>query len=166
MSKSDATKPKKRQSTSLRATLTLMRKALPRDEQGATAIEYAMVKYKRVPGGEPKFRPEHFGDHQAKAEAIRRILRLDDSQLTTTFRRVRAFSGINNMIGRTQPLRPSGLGNWDNSCYQNSVLQGLASLPTFRTFISLNLEQMGSQYEAPTHRSLLDLVGRLSQHAP
>jgi pilus assembly protein Flp/PilA len=43
MSKSDETKPKKRQSTSLRATLMLMRKALPRDEQGATAIEYAMV---------------------------------------------------------------------------------------------------------------------------
>ena len=35
--------PKKPKKTSLRSTLTLMRKALPRDEQGATAIEYAMI---------------------------------------------------------------------------------------------------------------------------
>lgn len=128
----------------------------------AYAIEYAMIKYKRMPGEEPKFRPEHFGDHQAKAEAIQRILRLDDSQLTTTFRRVRAFSGINNMIGRIRPSHPSGLGNWDNSCYQNSVLQALASLPAFRTFINLSLEQMGQQEEAPTHHSLQDIVGRLN----
>jgi hypothetical protein len=57
------------------------------------AIEYAMVKYKRLPGEEPRFRPEHFRDHQAKVEAMQRILRLDDSQLTSTLRRVRAFSG-------------------------------------------------------------------------
>lgn len=127
----------------------------------AYAIEYAMVRYKRMPGEEPKFQPEHFGDHQAKAEAIQRILRLDDGQLTNTFRRVRAFSGINNMIGRIQPSHPPGLGNWDNSCYQNSVLQGLASLPAFRTFISLSLERMGQQDEASTHSSLQDLMGRL-----
>jgi pilus assembly protein Flp/PilA len=35
--------PKKRKGASLRATIALMREALPRDEQGATAIEYAMV---------------------------------------------------------------------------------------------------------------------------
>jgi ubiquitin carboxyl-terminal hydrolase 1 len=126
------------------------------------AIEYAMAKCKRLPGGEPKFGPEHFGDHQAKVEAIQRILRLDDSQLTTTFQRVRAFSGINKMIGRTQPSHPSGLGNWDNSCYQNSVLQGLASLPAFRSFISHSLERMGEQSETSTHHSLQDIIGRLN----
>jgi pilus assembly protein Flp/PilA len=40
--KRDETTPKK-PPASLRATIALMRKALPRDEQGATAIEYAMV---------------------------------------------------------------------------------------------------------------------------
>ena len=43
MPKSDETMRKKPKSASLRATVALMRKALPRDEQGATAIEYAMV---------------------------------------------------------------------------------------------------------------------------
>ena len=39
------------------------------------------------------------------------------------------------------PLKPPksnnlpGLGNWDNSCYQNSVIQGLASLPALRGFL-------------------------------
>jgi pilus assembly protein Flp/PilA len=35
--------PKRPKSTSLRETIILMRKVLLRDEQGATAIEYAMV---------------------------------------------------------------------------------------------------------------------------
>jgi pilus assembly protein Flp/PilA len=43
MPTSDQTMPKMPKRRSLRATVTLMRKALPRDEQGATAIEYAMV---------------------------------------------------------------------------------------------------------------------------
>ena len=125
-------------------------------------IEYAMVHYKWLPGKDSKFRPEHFGDRRAKAEAIQRILRLDNSQFTTPLQRVRAFSGINKIIGRPHPSHPSGLGNWDNSCYQNSVLQGLASLPTFRTFINRSLERMGELDDAPTHCSLQEIVGRLN----
>jgi len=41
--KTDVTAPKKTKGASLRTTITLMRKALPRDERGATAIEYAMI---------------------------------------------------------------------------------------------------------------------------
>jgi ubiquitin carboxyl-terminal hydrolase 1 len=126
------------------------------------AVEYAMVKHKRLPGEEPGFRPEHFGDHQAKVEALQRILRLDDSQFTTAFRRVRAFSGITKMIGGTATSRPSGLGNWDNSCYQNSVVQGLASLPAFRTFVKCNLERMNDQDEYRTHHALRDIMERLN----
>jgi pilus assembly protein Flp/PilA len=43
MPKSDETIPNKPKSSSLRSTITLMRQALPRDEKGATAIEYAMI---------------------------------------------------------------------------------------------------------------------------
>ena len=43
MPTSDQTMPKMPKRNSLRTTVALMRKALPRDEQGATAIEYAMV---------------------------------------------------------------------------------------------------------------------------
>jgi ubiquitin carboxyl-terminal hydrolase 1 len=126
------------------------------------ATEYAMVKWKRLPGEEPKFRPEHFGDHQAKVEALQRILRLNDSRFTTTFQRVRALSGIKSMIGGAHASHPPGLGNWDNSCYQNSVLQGLASLPSFGTFINCNLERMDEQDEPANHHALQDIMERLN----
>lgn len=126
------------------------------------AAEYAMVKNKWLPGGEPAFRPEHFGKHQAKAEALQRVLRLDDNRFTTTFRRVRALSGVDRMISGAQASHPSGLGNWDNSCYQNSVLQGLASLSAFGVFISRNLEWMIEQDEKSSHNALKDIMGKLN----
>ena len=125
------------------------------------AVEYAMVKYKWLPGEEPRFRPEHFGDLQAKVETLQRLLRIDDSPFTTTFKRVRALSGIDKMLGSAEASQPSGLGNWDNSCYQNSVLQALASLPAFGTFIGGNLNEMEGGDDSPTHRALGDIMGRL-----
>ena len=127
------------------------------------AVEYAMVKYKRLPGEEPMFRPEHFRDRQAKVEALQRILRLDESRFVSAFKRVRALSGINRMIGGIQASLPPGLGNWDNSCYQNSILQGLASLPAFRNFICGNLEGMTEQDESFTHHALSDIMGQLNE---
>lgn len=38
-------------------------------------------------------------------------------------------------VGTRQKV-PAGLGNWDNSCYQNSIIQGLASLPSLREYLS------------------------------
>ena len=124
--------------------------------------EYAMIKYKRIPGGEPRFRPEHFGDHQAKVEALHRLLRVDDGRFTATFQRVRALSGINKVLSGTDLSQPSGLGNWDNSCYQNSVLQGLASLPALGTFITGNLHAMTDEDKSPTHHALEDIMGSLN----
>jgi pilus assembly protein Flp/PilA len=43
MAKTDQETTKQPENLSLRATMALMRKSLPRDESGATAIEYAMV---------------------------------------------------------------------------------------------------------------------------
>ena len=67
------------------------------------------------------------------------------STITTPMQRI---EGIGNTFGRgsgnavisrgkrTHPDAPKGLGNWDNSCYQNSVLQALAGLPTFNNFLA------------------------------
>jgi pilus assembly protein Flp/PilA len=43
MAQSDQDDTRQAQPLSLRSTMMLMRKSLPRDEKGATAIEYAMV---------------------------------------------------------------------------------------------------------------------------
>lgn len=42
------------------------------------------------------------------------------------------FSGLKNNTSS----QPAGLGNWDNSCFQNSVLQGLASLKHFPRYLA------------------------------
>jgi ubiquitin carboxyl-terminal hydrolase 1 len=78
--------------------------------------------------------------HAAKSAVMRRILGFDKpggiiSTVTEAGRRrLSIIPGIN--IGtQGEDGRPPGLGNWDNSCYQNSVLQGLASLDTMPSYL-------------------------------
>ena len=125
-------------------------------------VEYAMIKYKWMPGEEPSFRPEHFGDRHAKVTALQRLLRIEDGQFTATFQRVRALSGIDKVLRGTDASQPSGLGNWDNSCYQNSVLQGLFSLPAFGNFVSGKVDGMKEDDDSPTHRALEDIMKQLN----
>ena len=54
---------------------------------------------------------------------------------------------------------PPGLGNWDNSCYQNSVLQGLASLDSFKAYLGVRGQEEG---ENTTTSTLQDFVGKLN----
>jgi ubiquitin carboxyl-terminal hydrolase 1 len=79
--------------------------------------------------------------HAAKSEAMRRILGLDvpggiiGSVAQASRRRFSTLPGINLVQGGADG-RPAGLGNWDNSCYQNSVLQGLASLDSLSGYLT------------------------------
>ena len=70
---------------------------------------------------------------------------------------MRRMSGV----GRQQATSdaPPGLGNWDNSCYQNSVLQGLASLDSFKTYLGV---RGGEEGESSTTSTLQDFVGKLN----
>jgi len=63
---------------------------------------------------------------------------------------------------------PPGLGNWDNSCYQNAVLQGLASLQSFPTYLQdLQNSKLPTLLEAKeqesTASSLLETLRRLNE---
>lgn len=49
--------------------------------------------------------------------------------------RTKAPSVIDHSHHGKPAQSPPGLGNWDNSCYQNSVIQGLASLETLPAFL-------------------------------
>lgn len=79
--------------------------------------------------------------HAAKSEAMRRVLGLDrpggiiGSVAQAGKRRLSTLPGI-NMVAQGTGERPPGLGNWDNSCYQNSVLQGLASLDSLSEYLA------------------------------
>ncbi|KAK2629350.1 hypothetical protein QTJ16_000170 [Diplocarpon rosae] len=78
--------------------------------------------------------------HAAKSEVMRRIIGLDrpggiiESVAQAGRRRLSTLPGLS--LGAQGDGRPAGLGNWDNSCYQNSVLQGLASLGSLSGFLT------------------------------
>ncbi|MCJ1247366.1 hypothetical protein MMC30_004580 [Trapelia coarctata] len=71
----------------------------------------------------------------AKSEAMRHVLGLDGTGIFTRVQRARTFSGISTVFKTPASGSLPGLGNWDNSCYQNSVIQGLASLPSLSAFL-------------------------------
>ncbi|KAH7318427.1 ubiquitin hydrolase [Stachybotrys elegans] len=88
-------------------------------------------------------------DHASKSDAMRRVLGLDRSggvMASVLQVRSRALSTTGSALGfKLDTQRPPGLGNRDNSCYQNSILQGLASLSTFPDYLSTCLRSMKSQ---------------------
>ncbi|RFU75372.1 ubiquitin c-terminal hydrolase [Trichoderma arundinaceum] len=99
--------------------------------------------------------------HAAKSEAMRRVMGLDrqDGVMNSVLRaRTRALSMTGSVLGlKIDSDRPAGLGNRDNSCYQNSVLQGLASLHSMPDYLSACLKgaDEGDKNVAHTLRSLI-----------
>ncbi|KAK0947120.1 ubiquitin-specific protease ubp1 [Friedmanniomyces endolithicus] len=99
----------------------------------------------------------------AKSEALRRMLGWSTGalshQLTGGDGLIRRMSILPTSVQATSDA-PPGLGNWDNSCYQNSVLQGLASLGSLASY----LQRSGPDAES-TSISLRDTMLRLNDAA-
>ncbi|KAK0651943.1 hypothetical protein B0T16DRAFT_405040 [Cercophora newfieldiana] len=79
--------------------------------------------------------------HAAKSEALRRILRLDKPgglMMSVSQAGRRGLNGLSSVtLGNKSVVdQPPGLGNFNNSCYQNSILQSLAALKTFPEYLS------------------------------
>ncbi|ESZ96539.1 hypothetical protein SBOR_3041 [Sclerotinia borealis F-4128] len=78
--------------------------------------------------------------HAQKSETMRRLWGLDipggiiDSVASAGRRRLSTLPLIGLGVAGGEDI-PAGLGNWDNSCYQNSILQGLASLDSLPDFL-------------------------------
>jgi ubiquitin carboxyl-terminal hydrolase 1 len=105
--------------------------------------------------------------HASKSVAMRRVMGLDRSggMMESVFQaRSRALSATGSVLGlKLDPERPAGLGNRDNSCYQNSILQGLASLPSFPKYLSACVSAIDRQ--RPTNdvaHTLRSLIGDLN----
>lgn len=76
--------------------------------------------------------------HAAKAEVLNRILRIDKSGgIVASVSKVgkRAYSSTFSSF-KCESGQPAGLQNWDYSCFQNSILQGLASLQHLPRYLS------------------------------
>lgn len=125
------------------------------------AMQQAMVRFGRLSLQEADFTRAKYGDIFAKQEAIHSIF--GHPRIPLVLRKVRSLSGARDYVSLSNDNGPPGLGNWDNSCYQNSVLQGLASLPKFLQFMerSLGLCDLYS-LPAATHQALVVFLEQLT----
>jgi ubiquitin carboxyl-terminal hydrolase 1 len=86
--------------------------------------------------------------HAEKSATMRRLLGLDQQggMMASVFKaRTRAISITGNALGlKGEVEKPPGLGNRDNSCFQNSILQGLAALNTFPDYLENCLKYAGA----------------------
>ena len=73
---------------------------------------------------------------------------------------LRSFVSSSSSSSRSSNDAPAGLGNWDNSCYQNSVIQGLASLRSFPGF--LQRVATGTEEQGSMNGALLQMVEQLN----
>ncbi|KAL4782249.1 hypothetical protein BJX76DRAFT_359146 [Aspergillus varians] len=99
---------------------------------------------------------------QAKSEAMQRILGLNDASFPSFFPRAPSLSGFSTTLLGNKNAVPPGLGNWDNSCYQNSIIQGLASLPSFAEFLGRNIDLLSGKASLSTHEALRGVIERLN----
>ncbi|ODH38310.1 hypothetical protein ACO22_02411 [Paracoccidioides brasiliensis] len=103
--------------------------------------------------------------HSAKSGAMQRILGLDTNSILTTFPRGRSLTGIGQALLGIKDSCPPGLGNWDNSCYQNSIIQGFASLRTLDRFLEGNIREFEDRDPFYTHAALRDIITKLNSPA-
>lgn len=104
--------------------------------------------------------------HAVKSEKIRRVLGLDRSGgvMSSVFQvRNRALSMTGSVLGlKNEADRPPGLGNMDNSCYQNSILQGLSSLKPLPEYLSTYLGTSKSSSGDDVAQTLRTLITDLN----
>ena len=98
----------------------------------------------------------------AKSDAMRRVLGLDGVGLFAQFRRARNLSGISTVLKGAANDNIPGLGNWDNSCYQNSVIQGLAALPSLSAFLDKAVSAGRKDHSRSTNYALKDIITKLN----
>ena len=98
----------------------------------------------------------------AKSEAMRHLLGFDARSALLNFQRPRRLSALGNVFKTSTGYALPGLGNWDNSCYQNSVLQGLASLPSVSAFLDQEIPNSQPDEAVPTREALRMLIRKLN----
>jgi ubiquitin carboxyl-terminal hydrolase 1 len=106
--------------------------------------------------------------HAAKSELLGRILGTSKSgnimgQVFSSTRRATTPASGGGLMQKRDPYRPPGLGNWDNSCYQNSILQGLASLEPLPRYLAWALQDFDAKKTNPeTAGTLQTLIAQLN----
>ncbi|KAI2465674.1 cysteine proteinase [Annulohypoxylon bovei var. microspora] len=113
-------------------------------------------------------RPARSRSYTAKSELLRRILGMDGSGGIITSVADAGRRSLSSLSSSTlvkhKTDQPPGLGNYDNSCFQNSILQGLSSLKPFPSYLARGLEQDKPENddESGSATSLRDLISKLT----
>ncbi|KAI1776018.1 cysteine proteinase [Hypoxylon cercidicola] len=118
----------------------------------------------------PSTRTARSRSYATKSQLLRRIIGMDGpgniiSSVADAGRR-----GLSSLSNASAPLlkrdtdQPPGLGNYDNSCFQNSILQGLSSLKPLPSYLSRGLEQdeLESDEVLGSASSLRNLITKLT----
>jgi ubiquitin carboxyl-terminal hydrolase 1 len=106
--------------------------------------------------------------HAAKSEVLKRVLGMDKAggimaSVSQAGRRsLSGLSGPSLTLFKGDPDKPAGLGNISNSCYQNSVLQGLGSLRPLPTYLASVDREALTDKKAGTIDTLRQLVADLN----
>jgi ubiquitin carboxyl-terminal hydrolase 1 len=93
----------------------------------------------------------------AKSEVMRKMLGMNNSVAWT-----RRKSAPIHLSKTGTGDGPAGLGNWDHSCYQNSVLQGLASLSSVLPFLEQAMLEDDATRSTSTNKALRELIEDLN----
>ncbi|KAI2643498.1 cysteine proteinase [Xylaria nigripes] len=131
-----------------------------------TKILYALDRWLH-PSTPPESMPRGLpGSYAAKSDLLRRILSMDSPQgLINAV--AHAGKNISSLANRSKRVtdQPPGLRNYDNSCFQNSILQSLSSLKPLPAYLESALEDVGAasgNYENSSIATLRDLLFKLT----
>lgn len=108
-----------------------------------------------------------FNSYAAKSEVLRRILGMDspNSILNAVAHARKSISSLSSVKSKQRLDQPPGLGNYDNSCFQNSILQSLSSLKSFPDYLAAALEDaegVGDHHDASSAATLRALLSKLA----
>ncbi|KAK7954905.1 ubiquitin carboxyl-terminal hydrolase [Apiospora saccharicola] len=105
--------------------------------------------------------------HGAKSETLQKILGLNQSGGIMNSVANAGRRGLSTLssssLKRRHGYPPAGLGNYDNSCFQNSILQGLSSLEFFPEYLKAAIPQSedGATNDEGSASTLLNLLAQL-----
>ncbi|KAI5245482.1 cysteine proteinase [Aureobasidium subglaciale] len=105
--------------------------------------------------------PDIDDNYTFKSEAMRRLFGLGSGStgILSGANSLRRASWLGGLTSASDA--PPGLGNWDNSCYQNSVLQGLSAFQSLTTYLDRS-DMINAEDTSTTVGSLRELMAKLN----
>ncbi|KAI0459896.1 hypothetical protein F5B21DRAFT_201903 [Xylaria acuta] len=105
--------------------------------------------------------------YAAKSDVLRKILSMDSPKgiINAVAHAGKTISTLSNIKSKQTTDQPPGLGNYDNSCFQNSILQSLSSLkplPAYLTSALEDAEAASDDRESGSVATLRDLLSKLA----